>query len=130
MPNQPLNQSADHRPYRGKSFSLTITVSTSPPQVTTYQKAIKVTVDGPREPRSKTNKNDAMRYTMDRCHGCRWIAAATTLFGIKWIKSNPNTMHLHRFMRAPARSCDAICMHRPRRSDNAWIIWMHGWIKY
>ncbi|XP_050697580.1 runt-related transcription factor 3-like isoform X1 [Eriocheir sinensis] len=38
---------------RGKSFNLTITVSTSPPQVTTYCKAIKVTVDGPREPRSK-----------------------------------------------------------------------------
>ncbi|XP_055617055.1 protein lozenge isoform X2 [Toxorhynchites rutilus septentrionalis] len=40
---------------RGKSFTLTITVSTTPPQVTTYGKAIKVTVDGPREPRSKTN---------------------------------------------------------------------------
>lgn len=32
----------------GKSFTLTITISTSPPQVTTYNKAIKVTVDGPR----------------------------------------------------------------------------------
>ncbi|XP_028169816.1 protein lozenge-like isoform X2 [Ostrinia furnacalis] len=40
---------------RGKSFSLTIMISTSPPQVATYQKAIKVTVDGPREPRSKTS---------------------------------------------------------------------------
>ncbi|KAI4456490.1 runt related [Holotrichia oblita] len=40
---------------RGKSFTLTITVSTQPPQVATYNKAIKVTVDGPREPRSKTN---------------------------------------------------------------------------
>ncbi|CAH1116245.1 unnamed protein product [Phaedon cochleariae] len=39
---------------RGKSFTLTIMVSTSPPQVATYNKAIKVTVDGPREPRSKT----------------------------------------------------------------------------
>ncbi|XP_017774111.1 PREDICTED: runt-related transcription factor 3 isoform X2 [Nicrophorus vespilloides] len=39
---------------RGKSFTLTITVSSSPPQVATYNKAIKVTVDGPREPRSKT----------------------------------------------------------------------------
>lgn len=36
---------------RGKSFSLTITVATSPPIVATYNKAIKVTVDGPREPR-------------------------------------------------------------------------------
>ncbi|XP_046988140.1 protein lozenge-like [Schistocerca americana] len=39
---------------RGKSFSLTITVNTTPPQVAVYSKAIKVTVDGPREPRSKT----------------------------------------------------------------------------
>lgn len=39
---------------RGKSFTLTITLSTNPPQVATYCKAIKVTVDGPREPRSKT----------------------------------------------------------------------------
>ncbi|XP_055915250.1 runt-related transcription factor 3 isoform X1 [Eupeodes corollae] len=39
---------------RGKSFTLTITISTSPPHIATYNKAIKVTVDGPREPRSKT----------------------------------------------------------------------------
>ncbi|XP_013792837.2 runt-related transcription factor 3-like, partial [Limulus polyphemus] len=38
---------------RGKSFTLTITVSSDPPEVATYNKAIKVTVDGPREPRSK-----------------------------------------------------------------------------
>uniref|UniRef100_A0A674A2I0 Runt domain-containing protein n=1 Tax=Salmo trutta TaxID=8032 RepID=A0A674A2I0_SALTR len=37
---------------RGKSFTLTITVFTNPPQVATYHRAIKVTVDGPREPRS------------------------------------------------------------------------------
>jgi hypothetical protein len=37
----------------GKSFTLTITVNTDPPQVATYVRAIKVTVDGPREPRSK-----------------------------------------------------------------------------
>jgi len=34
---------------------LTITVCTTPPQVATYQKAIKVTVDGPRDPRCKTS---------------------------------------------------------------------------
>jgi len=45
----------------GKSFTLTITVATSPPQVATYAKAIKVTVDGPREPRSKTSKCDLMK---------------------------------------------------------------------
>lgn len=31
-------------------------MATSPPQVCTYNKAIKVTVDGPREPRSKTRQ--------------------------------------------------------------------------
>lgn len=42
---------------RGKSFSVTITISSGPYMtVATYHKAIKVTVDGPREPRSKQSK--------------------------------------------------------------------------
>nr|ABL68113.1 Runx1 MASNS variant [Scyliorhinus canicula] len=40
---------------RGKSFTLTITVFTNPPQVATYHRAIKITVDGPREPRIRPN---------------------------------------------------------------------------
>ncbi|XP_028995542.1 runt-related transcription factor 1 isoform X5 [Betta splendens] len=43
---------------RGKSFTLTITVFTNPPQVATYQRAIKITVDGPREPRRHRQKID------------------------------------------------------------------------
>ncbi|XP_051561315.1 runt-related transcription factor 1 isoform X2 [Myxocyprinus asiaticus] len=43
---------------RGKSFTLTITVFTNPPQVATYQRAIKITVDGPREPRRHRQKQD------------------------------------------------------------------------
>nr|XP_055042474.1 runt-related transcription factor 2b isoform X2 [Misgurnus anguillicaudatus] len=43
---------------RGKSFTLTITVFTNPPQVATYHRAIKVTVDGPREPRRHRPKLD------------------------------------------------------------------------
>lgn len=42
--------------FSGKSFTLTIMLQTSPPQVATLSKAIKVTVDGPREPRSKTSE--------------------------------------------------------------------------
>ncbi len=42
----------------GKSFTLTITVASNPPQIATYNKAIKVTVDGPREPRSKTRESE------------------------------------------------------------------------
>lgn len=41
---------------RGKSFTLTITIATYPVQIASYTKAIKVTVDGPREPRSKQSK--------------------------------------------------------------------------
>lgn len=42
---------------RGKSFSLTITITSAPfYQIATYNKAIKVTVDGPREPRTKSSK--------------------------------------------------------------------------
>ncbi|XP_076819353.1 uncharacterized protein LOC143465085 isoform X2 [Clavelina lepadiformis] len=41
---------------RGKSFNLTITVFSHPPQVATYQRAIKITVDGPREPRRHRQK--------------------------------------------------------------------------
>ncbi|KAL3274642.1 hypothetical protein HHI36_016022 [Cryptolaemus montrouzieri] len=40
---------------RGKSFTLVITISSAPYQIATYNKAIKVTVDGPREPRTKSN---------------------------------------------------------------------------
>lgn len=42
--------------FAGKSFTLTIMLNSCPPQVATYAKAIKVTVDGPREPRSKTSE--------------------------------------------------------------------------
>ena len=38
---------------RGKSFNLTIAVNCSPPMIAVYSKCMKVTVDGPREPRSK-----------------------------------------------------------------------------
>ncbi|XP_071819717.1 runt-related transcription factor 1-like isoform X2 [Apostichopus japonicus] len=43
---------------RGKSLSLMITVQTNPPQVACYNRAIKVTVDGPREPRRHRPKLD------------------------------------------------------------------------
>lgn len=57
---------------RGKSFSITITIRASitsspicptPDQIATYNKAIKVTVDGPREPRSKQSKFTYYRTT-------------------------------------------------------------------
>uniref|UniRef100_A0A3P8RE22 Runt domain-containing protein n=1 Tax=Astatotilapia calliptera TaxID=8154 RepID=A0A3P8RE22_ASTCA len=41
---------------RGKSFTLTINVLTSPPQIATLHRAIKITVDGPRLPRRQRQK--------------------------------------------------------------------------
>ena len=39
---------------RGKSFTISIIINCLPALVATYNKAIKVTVDGPREPRTKS----------------------------------------------------------------------------
>jgi len=39
--------------HAGKSFNLVITIYSQPPQVAVYRSAIKVTADGPREPRAK-----------------------------------------------------------------------------
>ncbi|KAI8520629.1 Runt- transcription factor [Branchiostoma belcheri] len=49
---------------RGKSFTLTITVFTNPPQVATYHRAIKVTVDGPREPRRHRQKLEEQKHAL------------------------------------------------------------------
>lgn len=48
---------------RGKSFSVTIIIGTLPTvQIASYIKAIKVTVDGPREPRSKQSKFNSIDH--------------------------------------------------------------------
>lgn len=60
---------------RGKSFSVTISIRCStialpipiPDQIATYNKAIKVTVDGPREPRSKQSKFYILIFGYDFC---------------------------------------------------------------
>uniref|UniRef100_A0A452QHE0 Runt domain-containing protein n=1 Tax=Ursus americanus TaxID=9643 RepID=A0A452QHE0_URSAM len=52
---------------RGKSFTLTITVFTNPTQVATYHRAIKVTVDGPREPRRKCQRQFSRLPVLRTC---------------------------------------------------------------
>ncbi|VDL91309.1 unnamed protein product [Schistocephalus solidus] len=49
---------------RGKSFNVTITVESNPPQVGTYSRAIKVTVDGPRVPRNKYGKSNCICFIL------------------------------------------------------------------
>uniref|UniRef100_A0A3P8T816 Runt domain-containing protein n=1 Tax=Amphiprion percula TaxID=161767 RepID=A0A3P8T816_AMPPE len=57
---------------RGKSFTLSINVLTSPPQIATLHRAIKITVDGPRLPRrqrQKEVKSGVFRSSTERS-GC------------------------------------------------------------
>ncbi|XP_053699667.1 runt-related transcription factor 2b isoform X3 [Synchiropus splendidus] len=53
---------------RGKSFTLTITVFTNPPQVATYHRAIKVTVDGPREPRNPRQPQSSPPWSYEQTY--------------------------------------------------------------
>uniref|UniRef100_A0A8C3M3T9 Runt-related transcription factor n=1 Tax=Geospiza parvula TaxID=87175 RepID=A0A8C3M3T9_GEOPR len=53
---------------RGKSFTLTITVFTNPPQVATYHRAIKITVDGPREPRNSRQVQPLPPWSYDQSY--------------------------------------------------------------
>ncbi|CAF5171254.1 unnamed protein product [Rotaria magnacalcarata] len=55
---------------RGKKFTLTVVIETTPPQQCTYRRAIKITVDGPRKKRelkakSDRNENQADESNMD-----------------------------------------------------------------
>eukprot|EP00057_Strongylocentrotus_purpuratus_P030420 XP_781626.2 PREDICTED: runt-related transcription factor 1 [Strongylocentrotus purpuratus] len=48
---------------RGKSFTLSIFVYTNPPQIATCNRAIKVTVDGPRPRRPKSKHDDPLCFS-------------------------------------------------------------------
>lgn len=54
---------------RGKSFNLMIVVDTNPPQIATYLNAIKVTVDGPRDVRSKSKQSGDESQPLRPSHG-------------------------------------------------------------
>lgn len=76
----------------GKSFNLTITISTNPPQVATYGKAIKVTVDGPREPRSKTSNILILLYGRLLFRWLYYIiftASAYWMFALRYVMMVP-----------------------------------------
>ncbi|NWZ36790.1 RUNX1 factor, partial [Brachypodius atriceps] len=81
---------------RGKSFTLTITVFTNPPQVATYHRAIKITVDGPREPRSpqlKPHKGKALESSVPKKYSfCVLRQTPGTALGLSPRKApvNPN----------------------------------------
>ncbi|GAB1608780.1 uncharacterized protein LOC115231318 [Argonauta hians] len=90
---------------RGKSFSLVISVNTNPPQICTYQKAIKVTVDGPREPRSKARirieermvRFGAKAAGLDLFHPSNWQTISTKTaehnFTLKELRNDDRRLH-------------------------------------
>lgn len=65
-------------PSPGKSFTLTITVFTNPTQVATYHRAIKVTVDGPREPRSECGAGFGITWGGVAAEGCGMSSSGMT----------------------------------------------------
>ncbi|XP_061645329.1 runt-related transcription factor 3-like isoform X2 [Phyllopteryx taeniolatus] len=70
---------------RGKSFTLSINVLTTPPQVATLHRAIKVTVDGPRMPRRQRQKEvESALFRSFGCRvgssDCRWSSLSSSLW--------------------------------------------------
>jgi len=61
---------------RGKSFTVSITINSHPNLVATYNKAIKVTVDGPREPRTKSRIFPGMFGPLGLFQQAPWIDPA------------------------------------------------------
>ncbi len=68
---------------RGKSFTVTITINSLPSLVATYNKAIKVTVDGPREPRTKTRMFPGVFGPLGFLQH-HWAAAAAAAYLPHW----------------------------------------------
>uniref|UniRef100_A0A672HTF1 Runt domain-containing protein n=1 Tax=Salarias fasciatus TaxID=181472 RepID=A0A672HTF1_SALFA len=98
---------------RGKSFTLTITVFTNPPQVATYHRAIKVTVDGPREPRHPRQSQSSPPWSYEQTYPSYLSPMATstapigTRMRVRW---NVTSARSHKF------TCQIERPHWKRRS--------------
>ncbi|XP_065213136.1 runt-related transcription factor 3-like isoform X2 [Planococcus citri] len=94
---------------RGKSFTLSIIVNSCPPQIATYNKAIKVTVDGPREPRSKT-----------RHHGMHPFHFGPRLFPF----ANPLDLHTQRMTESLSFKLSGLAHHLglSNSNDYSWCV--------
>ncbi|XP_050294953.1 segmentation protein Runt [Anthonomus grandis grandis] len=83
---------------RGKSFTLTITISSAPCyQIATYNKAIKVTVDGPREPRTKSNFQFGYGLGIPGpfnpfLFNPGWIDSVYSSYGLDYLRQRTNPM--------------------------------------
>ncbi|XP_023698262.1 runt-related transcription factor 3 [Paramormyrops kingsleyae] len=91
---------------RGKSFTLTITVFTSPPQVATYHRAIKVTVDGPREPRRHRVKLEDSQKFSERLTELERFQRAGLRMGAG--NGNPRPSHQGHFSQSASSQLQAL----------------------
>ena len=86
----------------GKTFTLTITVNTEPPQVATYMRAIKVTVDGPREPRRKLSLDNIfcnfVRYRILKYYHAHTFFASRERQKIRNVLLHPYTIDYFRLI--------------------------------
>ncbi|XP_051982414.1 runt-related transcription factor 1-like isoform X2 [Xyrauchen texanus] len=78
---------------RGKSFTLTITVFTNPPQVATYQRAIKITVDGPREPRHSRQMQTSPSWSYEQPYPYLGPISTPTVHPTTPISPSRNAIH-------------------------------------
>ncbi|XP_027012180.1 runt-related transcription factor 1 isoform X7 [Tachysurus vachellii] len=78
---------------RGKSFTLTITVFTNPPQVATYQRAIKITVDGPREPRHSRQMQTSPSWSYEQSYPYLGAISAPAIHPTTPISPSRNPIH-------------------------------------
>uniref|UniRef100_A0A671T916 Runt-related transcription factor n=1 Tax=Sinocyclocheilus anshuiensis TaxID=1608454 RepID=A0A671T916_9TELE len=78
---------------RGKSFTLTITVFTNPPQVATYQRAIKITVDGPREPRHSRQMQTSPSWSYEQSYPYLGPISTPAVHSTTPISPRPSAIH-------------------------------------
>ncbi|XP_066255128.1 runt-related transcription factor 3-like [Euwallacea similis] len=111
---------------RGKSFTITITVFTSPPVVATYHKAIKVTVDGPREPRSKTVSHGHSYPTINSLNMRRPFGLETSFAHLgpftkpKRASPSSSTGSQGSYKQEPQENMNGACATTPHYTPNSW----------
>jgi len=103
---------------------LTITVGTHPPQVATYSRAIKVTVDGPREPRRKFA--EFLGKWFGWCGSVKLESGLLTglLISVETAQQSPEQLHEHH-NEAQVHNTQ---LTLPALILRFWVLWW-GWVE-
>ncbi|XP_040565836.1 segmentation protein Runt [Lepeophtheirus salmonis] len=98
---------------RGKSFTVSITINSMPHLVATYNKAIKVTVDGPREPRTKSRMFPGVFGPLfAQTHSHQWI-------------NDPYLSHWEHLLRSPPHHLSALFKPSPLDGTHPLFLRQH-----